>query len=123
MSEAKMAAAKELIEENNYSLARALLLTVKNNPTATKWLAKLDQIAPMDDYGDPFVGMSANMAPRRYEYKTLSIEAGILQNLDAMVDRKIAAMEHDGWEFMEQKEKSGGLSPKGRVLQFRRPKS
>jgi hypothetical protein len=46
MSQAKMIAARELIQEKNYALARALLSTIKNNPKAQEWLAKLDQIAP-----------------------------------------------------------------------------
>ena len=124
MSNAKMLAAKELIQEKNYALARALLLTVKDDPTAKQWIAKIDQIAPQQ-YGDPFAGISKkrqNTKPVRYEHKTVSIQAGILQNLDAMVDKRIAKMEDDGWEFVDQKEKIGGMSPKGRVLQFRRPK-
>jgi hypothetical protein len=45
MSETKLAAAKELIQEKRYDEARVLLRTV-NHPTATKWLAKLDNIDP-----------------------------------------------------------------------------
>lgn len=45
MSEIKLAAAKELIQEKRYAEARILLQTI-NHPTAIKWLAKLDQISP-----------------------------------------------------------------------------
>jgi hypothetical protein len=42
----KLAAARELIVERNYDAARSLLRTLPNDPTAAKWLAKLDEIAP-----------------------------------------------------------------------------
>lgn len=45
MSKAKFDAAKQLIQKKQYDQARALLETV-DHPTATKWLAKLDEIAP-----------------------------------------------------------------------------
>ena len=45
MSKAKLLAAKELIQEKRYSEARSLLDTIPNDPTAQKWLTKLDQIA------------------------------------------------------------------------------
>jgi ERCC4-related helicase len=45
MSQSKMMAAKELIQEKRYKEARVILQTV-SHPTATKWLDKLDQIAP-----------------------------------------------------------------------------
>lgn len=129
MSKAKLMAAKELIQERNYSLARAVLKTIGNHPKALEWLAKLDQVAPEDDLGDPFVDKipppppsAYYQMPIEYEYKTVSIEAGLLQNLDAMVDRKIAEMRSLGWHFVDQKEKLNSFSPKGRILQFRRAK-
>jgi hypothetical protein len=45
LSKAKLAAAKELIQEKRYAEARALLKTV-NDPIATRWLEQLDSIAP-----------------------------------------------------------------------------
>lgn len=42
MSQVKLAAARELIEEKKFIEARALLLTIKDDPTAAKWLAKLE---------------------------------------------------------------------------------
>ena len=45
MSQAKLAAARELIEEHHYAAARAVLETI-DDPKAYNWLAKLDQIAP-----------------------------------------------------------------------------
>lgn len=45
MSQAKLAAAKELIQEKRYAEARVLLNTM-NNPTATRWLEQLDNLDP-----------------------------------------------------------------------------
>ena len=46
MSQAKLSAARELIQEQNYVAARAVLQSIPSNPTAQQWLAKLNQIAP-----------------------------------------------------------------------------
>lgn len=43
MSQVKLAAARELIQEKKYAEARALLLTIRDDPTAARWLAKLDE--------------------------------------------------------------------------------
>lgn len=43
MSKAKFAAAKELIDEKNYDVARSILKTI-DDPLAKKWLSKLDKI-------------------------------------------------------------------------------
>lgn len=45
MSKAKFDAAKQLIQEKQYDQARALLENI-DHPTAAKWLAKLNEIAP-----------------------------------------------------------------------------
>jgi hypothetical protein len=45
MSKAKLAAAKELIQERRYEEAKAILRTV-NHPTAYKWLSQLDARMP-----------------------------------------------------------------------------
>jgi hypothetical protein len=44
MSEAKLQAARELIEEKKYLEARAILITIKNDPTAARWIARIDDI-------------------------------------------------------------------------------
>lgn len=46
MSQIKLQAARELIQEQNYKLARSLLLTMDADPTAQKWLEKLEKISP-----------------------------------------------------------------------------
>jgi hypothetical protein len=45
MSNTELSAARDLIQQRRYAEARALLQTI-NHPTATQWLAKLDQIDP-----------------------------------------------------------------------------
>jgi hypothetical protein len=64
MSKAKLAAAKELIQEKRYAEARALLKTV-NNPTAARWLERLDHIAPQSV--TPPAHDGANMSPATAE--------------------------------------------------------
>lgn len=43
MSEAILAAAKELIKSKKYEEARTILLTIKDDPTAVKWLERLNE--------------------------------------------------------------------------------
>src|SRR5688572_27264783 len=45
MSNAKLTAAREFIQEKQYAAARQILETM-DDPTARKWLAQLDNIAP-----------------------------------------------------------------------------
>ncbi len=54
MSETKLARAKEMIQEKRYEEARTLLKTI-NHPTATKWLAKLEEITPPEPEEDEIV--------------------------------------------------------------------
>ncbi len=46
MSKAKLEAARELIKDKQYAEARAILRTMPKDPTAQRWLTKLDEIAP-----------------------------------------------------------------------------
>jgi thioredoxin-like negative regulator of GroEL len=47
MSQTKLACARELITEKQYAAARAVLETIPGDEKAGRWLAKLDQIAPV----------------------------------------------------------------------------
>ena len=51
MSKAKFVVARELIKEENYEAARALLVTI-DHPLAADWLAKLDRLAPAQAAGE-----------------------------------------------------------------------
>lgn len=53
MSEAKLAAARELIQEKEYAAARAVLRTT-HEPKAREWLTKLDKIAPEIPVRNPY---------------------------------------------------------------------
>jgi hypothetical protein len=44
MSRVKLEAAKELLDERQFQAARAILETIKDNPTARRWLSKLDTL-------------------------------------------------------------------------------
>jgi hypothetical protein len=46
VAEAKLQRAKTLIESRQYEEARAILRTLPDNPTAQRWLTKLDQMSP-----------------------------------------------------------------------------
>ncbi len=46
MPDPKLQAARELIKEKHYAEARAILKTMPKDPTAQRWLKKLDEIAP-----------------------------------------------------------------------------
>lgn len=46
MARQELELAKELINEKQYDRARSLLMKIKTDPTAQKWLEKLDEIAP-----------------------------------------------------------------------------
>ena len=69
MSRDQMLRAKELIQSKQYSEARAILETV-DHPTAKQWLDKLNEIAPEDDLGDPFVNVR-EVDSRYQQYKAL----------------------------------------------------
>ncbi|GIL09391.1 MAG: hypothetical protein BroJett033_9020 [Chloroflexota bacterium] len=43
---AKLEAAREFILAERYDVARVILASMKASPTARRWLAKLDEIAP-----------------------------------------------------------------------------
>ncbi|MCA0452528.1 MAG: hypothetical protein LCI00_00960 [Chloroflexi bacterium] len=47
MARQELELAKELISEKQYDKARMLLMKVKDDPTAQKWLEKLDELAPI----------------------------------------------------------------------------
>jgi hypothetical protein len=46
MPDSKLQVAKEFIDAMNYDVARAILVALPNDPTAQRWLAKLNEIAP-----------------------------------------------------------------------------
>ncbi|MEO8391496.1 MAG: hypothetical protein ABI700_00750 [Chloroflexota bacterium] len=69
MSDAKLQAAKELIEAKDYSAARGVLLTMPESTTAIKWLAQLDARYP----DAPPVPVSAPLKPRGFDWPMLLV--------------------------------------------------
>ena len=47
MARQELELAKDLISEKQYDKARMLLMKVKDDPTAQKWLEKLDELSPV----------------------------------------------------------------------------
>jgi len=47
MARQELELAKDLISEKQYDKARTLLMKVKDDPTAQKWLDKLDELSPV----------------------------------------------------------------------------
>ena len=47
MARQELELAKDLISEKQYDKARMLLMKVKDDPTAQKWLEKLDELSPI----------------------------------------------------------------------------
>jgi hypothetical protein len=47
MARQELELAKDLISEKQYDKARSLLMKVKTDPTAQKWLEKLDELSPI----------------------------------------------------------------------------
>jgi Tfp pilus assembly protein PilN len=58
MLNTKLQAARELIREKRYSEARAILKTMENDPTAIKWLAQLDKLAPVKRRSISVIGIA-----------------------------------------------------------------
>lgn len=65
MSEAKLAAARELIQEKHYEAARAVLKTT-HEPKAKEWLSKLDQIAPENPFHNTTPARATSDEAERY---------------------------------------------------------
>lgn len=57
---AELQIALDLINEKKYDKARALLLKIPADPTAQKWLEKLDQLAPLENKPE-FAAIAAHM--------------------------------------------------------------
>ncbi|HUN08980.1 MAG TPA: hypothetical protein PLQ56_20405 [Aggregatilineales bacterium] len=58
---AELQLALDLINEKKYDKARALLLKIPADPTAQKWLDKLDQLAPLENKPE-FAAIAAHMS-------------------------------------------------------------
>jgi hypothetical protein len=62
--------AKELIEEKQYERAKQLLRKIQSDPTAQKWLDKLDAMAPAENHN----GNGTNVAAEPWMYAALEVK-------------------------------------------------
>lgn len=106
----RLEAARELILSNQYDVARAILQTLPTSPTANKWLAKLDEIAPVKD---------ETMA--QWEYLEIYVKASDKTPVEidaALTDQRYTSVEHfysrilneygaNGWELVSEELQGG----------------
>lgn len=87
MSQVKLAAAKELIQEKRYFEARAVLKTV-NDPMATKWLQQLDRIAPEVGFASQVYPAPPVAAPPNYPPPSMMSSPAISPEADRYYKRE-----------------------------------
>jgi len=103
--------AKELIEEKNYDKARLLLRKIQSDPTAQKWLEKLDAIAPAPEHHAPSNGhvSSGDAAPWQYMALEVKRSYGIQYKVngeskpdwkDQPIYFPLNELGRDGWELI-----------------------
>ena len=73
MARQELELAKDLISEKQYDKARMLLLKVKDDPTAQKWLEKLDELSPTK-VEHPTTEPSANGDSSAWQYAALEVK-------------------------------------------------
>lgn len=122
MSQVKLAAAKEFIQERNFSVARVILQSLPHDPTAVHWLARLNEI----DKSAPMKFPEPPPKPISYEYKQVKIVWTF--NHDAAMNNKIREMEAQGWEFVDFHDDGrpnafGVYTTSARLVRFRRPRA
>jgi hypothetical protein len=120
MASAKLQAAREFILEEQYETARAILSTMKSSPTAQRWLAKLDEIAPVKERGmgqweylELFVRASDRTPPDLHNI----IEQGQFTTVEHFYSRLLNDYGAEGWELVTEDSHGGDLV---RLL-FKRP--
>ena len=133
MSQNKLAAAREFIQEKDYLLGRAILESLPNDPTATKWLTKLNgievDILPKSEQRQQISkATSLSHIPSRpiiYQFKTVKIVFAF--NHDNAMNQKIEELSSQGWEFVSYNDEGrtnifGQRITEARILSFRRPR-
>lgn len=125
MSQNKLAAAREFIQERNYEVARAILETMIYDETAMQWLARLNQISPKQviPHHNQY---PVSQRPIQYAYKSITVRKNIWRSLDNEAEPTINKMVAEGWELVSQQDSQpkdifGGTSMPLRTLHFRRP--
>ncbi len=74
MARAELEIAKELINEKQYDKARMLLQKMSSDPTAQKWLDKLDEIAPVAGAEGGIASVNGNHETSPWQYAALEVK-------------------------------------------------
>lgn len=74
MARAELEIAKELINEKQYDKARLLLQKLASDPTAQKWLEKLDSLAPVAEASSPSANGNGNHDATPWQYAALEVK-------------------------------------------------
>jgi hypothetical protein len=74
MARQELELAKDLISEKQYDKARMLLMRVKDDPTAQKWLEKLDELSPTKVELSSTAEASSNGETGAWQYAALEVK-------------------------------------------------
>ncbi len=119
MSSAKLQAAREFILAEHYDTARVILDTMKASPTAQKWLARLNEIAPEEEavkhweYIDVYIRASDRIPTDLHNV----LEEHQFTNVDHFYSRLLNDYGAQGWELVSEDPQGAELV---RLL-FKRP--
>lgn len=109
MARAELEIAKELINEKQYDRARLLLQKLIDDPTAQKWLEKLDSIAPVAEAGTLSANGNHETSPWQYAAMEVKRSYGIQYRIngeakpdwkDQPVYYALNQMGREGWELI-----------------------
>jgi hypothetical protein len=109
MSKVKLQAARELIIDNHFTAARAVLLTMPTSATAQDWLARLDEIAPEEgthvnwEYVEVFVKASERLP----HDVSVIIEDSPFTSVDHFYTRLLNDYGAEGWELVSESLEGG----------------
>jgi len=110
MARQELELAKDLISEKQYDKARMLLMKVKDDPTAQKWLEKLDELSPVK-VQQSSLETSANGNSTGWQYAALEVKRayGIQYKVngeskqdwkDQPIYYALNQLGRDGWEMI-----------------------
>jgi hypothetical protein len=103
--------AKQLIEEKQYDRARSLLNKIHDDPTAQKWLEKLEELAPHHETHHTNGGADAANGTSPWQYAALEVKRsyGIQYKVngeskpdwkDQPIYYALNELGREGWELM-----------------------
>lgn len=116
MSTIKLQAAREFILDEQYDTARTILMSLPSSPTAKKWLAKLNEIAPSQE--------AEVMKLGGWEYLEVYVKAServpTVDWSSVLDDQELTTLNHfytrmlndygaQGWELVSETEQGGDV--------------